>query len=357
MAELRALIGQVARTEATVLVTGPSGSGKELAARAIHEASPRASGPFVALNCGAVPRELLESELFGHERGSFTGAHAARIGRFEAAAGGTLFLDEIGDMPLEMQVVLLRVLEERRFERVGSTRPVVADVRVVSATHRDLEAAVVAGRFREDLFYRLNVFPVAMPALGERRGDIPELVRHFAGALGPDRAPRFTLAALRRMAMHDWPGNVRELRNFIERAAIRFPASEFGEAEADALLQRTAPAVRVVDAERAALMNAVNALAFPSVPAVSGPTESAPGHPAFAAIVPASVLADGPLDLKSSLGELERAFIECALERSGGVVANAARLLGFQRTTLVEKMRRMDFRRPSDAERCTGIAA
>ena len=343
MGELRAVIAQVARTEATVLVTGPSGSGKELAARAIHDASPRAAGPFVALNCGAVPRELLESELFGHERGAFTGAQAQRIGRFEAAAGGTLFLDEIGDMPLDMQVALLRVLEDKRFERVGSTRPMVADVRVVAATHRDLAAAVSAGRFREDLYYRLNVFPVEMPALAARKADIPELVRHFLRPLPSGTAPRFTLPALRRMSAHDWPGNVRELRNFIERAAIRFPDCDVGEAEAETLLTRATPQSRAVDPERAALMQAVAALAVPSP--VLPPASEPLGHPAFAAIVPDAVLGDGAVDLRAALNELERAFILAALDRAGGVVADAARLLGYQRTTLVEKMRRMEFRR------------
>ncbi|MDT7933945.1 MAG: sigma 54-interacting transcriptional regulator [Sphingomonadaceae bacterium] len=239
MRELRALIDEVAPVEATVLVTGPSGSGKELAARAIHAASPRARGPFVAVNCGAIPRELLESELFGHEKGAFTGAQAQRIGRFEAAAGGTLFLDEIGEMPLDMQVALLRVLEERRFERVGSTRMIEADVRIVAATHRDLETAILAGRFREDLFYRLCVFPIAMPALADRRDDIPVLVRHFARALGPTRAPRFTPEALARLAAHDWPGNVRELRNLVERAAIRWAGREVDAAGVDAALGLT----------------------------------------------------------------------------------------------------------------------
>jgi sigma-54 specific flagellar transcriptional regulator A len=239
MRELRALIDEVAPTEATVLVTGPSGSGKELAARAIHAASPRAQGPFVAVNCGAIPRELLESELFGHEKGAFTGAQSQRVGRFEAAAGGTLFLDEIGEMPMDMQVGLLRVLEERRFERVGSTRAIEADVRIVAATHRDLETAILVGRFREDLFYRLCVFPIAMPSLADRRDDIPALVRHFARALGPARAPRFTSEALARLAAHDWPGNVRELRNVVERAAIRWAGREVDAAGAEAALGLT----------------------------------------------------------------------------------------------------------------------
>ena len=219
MTELRALLAQVGRTEASVLITGPSGSGKELAARALHAASPRSRGPFVALNCGAIPRELLESELFGHERGAFTGAHQMRVGKFEAAAGGTLFLDEIGDMPLDMQVALLRVIEEWRFERIGSAKSQVANVRIVSATHRDPGMAILAGRFREDLYYRLNVFPIQIPALTERREDVTDLIEHFTAPLGA-RAPMFADDGIARLVAHDWPGNVRELRSAVFRAVV-----------------------------------------------------------------------------------------------------------------------------------------
>jgi len=329
MADLRALLAQVGASEASVLVTGPSGSGKELAARAIHAASPRARGPFVALNCGAIPRELLESELFGHERGAFTGAHATRIGKFEAAAGGTLFLDEIGDMPLDMQVALLRVLEERRFERIGSARAQVADVRIVSATHRDLETAIAAGRFREDLYYRLNVFPIAMPSLAERREDVPELIAHFAAMLG-ERAPVFAPEAIHRLIAHDWPGNVRELRNFVERAAIRAMGRPLGVPEVEASLYRP-----VADALGAALR------------AVAAPPRLAPARASavFPGIEPARLLANGGFDLRAAMGNLERSFIEAALAASDDVVADAARVLHMQRTTLVEKMRRFDVRR------------
>jgi len=329
MAELRALLAEVGRSEASVLIGGPSGSGKELAARAVHAASPRAKGPFVAINCGAIPRDLLESELFGHERGAFTGAHSTRVGRFEAAEGGTLFLDEIGDMPLDMQVSLLRVLEERRFERIGSARSQVANVRVVSATHRNLEEAIAANKFREDLYYRLNVFPIAMPSLAQRQSDVPELVEHFAAAFGVERAPRFTYAGMARLSAHEWPGNVRELRNFVERAAIRFAGREMGIAEVDAALHRAPRTVEV--SNTVAVPAAANRVANP-----------------FAAVDPARVLAAGPFDLRDALGHLERAFIAQALSASQDIVADAARLLGLQRTTLVEKMRRLDLQRAGD---------
>ena len=366
MEEVRATLAQVAPTDAPVLLMGPSGSGKELAARAIHALSARAEGPFIALNCGAVPRELLESELFGHERGAFTGAQVARIGRFEAAEGGTLFLDEIGEMPLDMQVALLRVLEERTFERVGSTHLRRADVRIVAATHRDLPAHIAAGRFREDLWWRLSVFPVSMPPLAARVQDIPALVATFAARLPPERRPRFTPAAMVRLMDHGWPGNVRELRNLVERAAIRFPGALLDPAAVERLLGRALGAAGETDVavrERAALWSATGALG-PAAPL------SARGRPAARAsaarpggppperdtdamrpvatlpdIDAAAVLARGPCDLRGSLTELERQFIEAALAHSRHVVADAARMLGLQRTTLVEKMRRLGLMR------------
>jgi sigma-54 specific flagellar transcriptional regulator A len=369
MADVRATLAQVAPTDAPVLLMGPSGSGKELAARAVHALSARAEGPFVALNCGAVPRELLESELFGHERGAFTGAQSARVGRFEAAEGGTLFLDEIGEMPLDMQVALLRVLEERAFERVGSTVLRRADVRIVAATHRDLPAQIAAGRFREDLWWRLSVFPVPMPPLAARAQDVPELVAAFVDRFAPERRPRFTPAAMVRLMDHEWPGNVRELRNVIERAAIRGPGALLDPDAVDALIGRVrsfGPAAN----ERAALWSAAGALGLATGPmargrpagrAIASPADGSPSWPVWPAaasradgqaslaalpeIDAAAVLARGPCDLRGSLSELERQFIEAALAHSRNIVADAARLLGLQRTTLVEKMRRMGLAR------------
>jgi two-component system NtrC family response regulator len=214
------MLGRVAPTETTVLILGESGTGKELIARAIHANSPRASGPFMAVNCAAIPEHLLESELFGHVKGAFTGAIRDRVGKFEAAEGGTIFLDEIGEMRPELQVKILRCLEERTLERVGDNRPIRVDVRILAATNKDLTKAIQAGEFREDLYYRLNVVPLSIPPLRERRGDIRPLAQHFLKRLGA--SPRLTIApdAFRAMETHEWPGNVRELENALERAMI-----------------------------------------------------------------------------------------------------------------------------------------
>ena len=220
---VRRAVAQVAPTDATVLLLGETGTGKELVARAVHEASPRRSHEFVPVSCAALAPSLIASELFGHEAGAFTGALKRRIGRFEQAAGGTLFLDEVGEMPADAQAMFLRALQERVIERVGSGEPVPVDVRIVAATNRDLAAEVAAGRFRADLFYRLNVFPIALPPLRDRRSDIPDLALHFLALFGTkhgrsiERIRNDTLASLQ---AHDWPGNVRELQNVIERAVI-----------------------------------------------------------------------------------------------------------------------------------------
>ena len=216
---LRRLISTIANSAATVLITGESGTGKELLARSLHEQSDRLGGSFVPINCSAIPKELLESELFGHRKGSFTGAVADRIGRFELAHGGTIFLDEIGDMSLDMQVKLLRVLQERVIDPVGSTRQIPIDVRVIAATHRDLETEIQAGRFREDLYYRLNVLPVVTPPLRERPQDIPELLNFYASHYksAQVQAIRFNPAFLDALVNYAWPGNVRELTNLMDR--------------------------------------------------------------------------------------------------------------------------------------------
>jgi len=213
----------VAPTDSTVLITGETGTGKELIASAIHKRSKRSARPLIRVNCAAIPPSLIASELFGHEKGAFTGALQRRLGRFESADGGTIFLDEIGDLPSETQVALLRVLQEREFERVGNSQPVAIDVRVVAATNRDLDAAVAAGAFREDLFYRLNVFPIRVPALRERKDDIPMLVEYLVERYGKRTGKKFrhitkkTLAAFK---AYDWPGNIREMQNVVERAVI-----------------------------------------------------------------------------------------------------------------------------------------
>jgi DNA-binding NtrC family response regulator len=306
IAAIRAEVAKVADSQASVLITGPSGSGKDVVARLLHEQSSRANQPFVALNCAAVPADLLESELFGHEQGAFTGAIKARAGRFEAAHGGTLFLDEVGDMAPAMQAKLLRALETRVVERVGGMLPVAVDVRVIAATSVDLAAAIADGRFRADLLYRLDVIHITMPALNERPGDVPLLVDHFVAR--SSARLRFTTAAMDTLSRQAWPGNVRELRNLVERAAVHHAGETIG-CEALSHLLR-ARALQVVPTPP---------------PAVTPP--------------PPQLGPDG-VDLKQLLADLEISYIREALVLTGGTIARTARLLGLQRTTLIEKMRR-----------------
>ncbi|MAU92507.1 MAG: sigma-54-dependent Fis family transcriptional regulator [Gammaproteobacteria bacterium TMED182] len=309
MRGMRDLVAQVASSDATVLVVGETGTGKELVARSIHELSARSGGPFVPVNCGAIPAELLESELFGHEKGAFTGAIATRQGRFEMAAGGTLFLDEIGDMPLDMQVKLLRVLQERTFERVGSTTMLKADVRIIAATHQNLEALVEAQKFRMDLFYRLDVFPIRTPPLRDRVSDIALLIAHQLTQLPEADGLALTDAAVQRLEQYPWPGNVRELMNLVERLTILH-------------------AGQVVDVQQLP-----EKYRFGSESALS---EQA-GSP--------DRLPDEGVDLKDHIARMEMQLIQEALDRENGVVAKAAALLGLQRTTLVEKMKKLGIQR------------
>ncbi|MBI4984830.1 MAG: nif-specific transcriptional activator NifA [Rhodocyclales bacterium] len=289
-------VRMVSKWNTTVLLRGETGTGKELIANAIHYHSPRSRGPYVRLNCASLPENLLESELFGHEKGAFTGAVAARQGRFEAANGGTLFLDEIGEISPAFQAKLLRVLQEGELERVGGSRTLKVDVRVIAATHRDLEAAVDAGSFREDLYYRLNVMPILLPALRERPEDVPDLARHLAERIGGMQGRRLTLteAAIRRLTQYAWPGNVRELENCLERAAVM---SESGAIDADLIR---------IDRLRDAAPAAATA------PAVAAMTSA----PATAAVDATDLNLD------------ERARVVAALEQAGWVQARAARLLG-----------------------------
>jgi sigma-54 specific flagellar transcriptional regulator A len=343
MQELRTIVRQVAPTNAAVLLSGPSGSGKEVVARAVHAESRRSGKPFVAVNCGAIPRELLESELFGHEKGSFTGAISQRRGRFEEANCGTLFLDEIGDMPFDMQVKLLRVLEERTIQRVGGNGEIPVDVRIICATHRDIEAAIDAGGFREDLYYRLSVFPIDVPALAERRDDVPQLVRHFL-AQRPDgeRSVRFSAAAMQRLVRHDWPGNVRELRNVVERACILFGGQTMSVDQVEQTLCRRHR--RAKAAERMLILEEMRQarLPVPYLQAVdSAPVPALSGDPIdLEAIVAETVDLQGPIDLRTIVADIENRYITEALRAAEGVVAEAARLLSMKRTTLIEKMRK-----------------
>jgi sigma-54 specific flagellar transcriptional regulator A len=338
VAAVNRLIQQVAPYDSTVLILGESGTGKEIAARAIHAASPRRQRPFVAVNCGAIPAELLESELFGHEKGSFTGAITTRKGRFEIAEGGTLFLDEIGDMSLPMQVKLLRVLQERIYERVGSNYSSECDVRIIAATHRNLEESIVRGTFRGDLFYRLNVFPIEMPTLASRIEDLPALIDSFIAQSAGRGRPRLRMLpeTLEALANYAWPGNIRELSNLIERLAILCPERPVGIGDLPA---RYRPA-DWVEPEPAPVVE-------PLVPQLVETSEEIEDD----TVLPAAVWnneADAPtrlpengVDLRAHLTHIERSLISQALQRSGGTVAHAARLLSLRRTTLVEKLRKL----------------
>jgi len=324
---VRELIKQVAGTDASVLISGESGTGKEVVARNLHRLSQRRDHPFVPINCGAIPAELLESELFGHEKGAFTGATSTRQGRFEIAEGGTLFLDEIGDMPLDMQVKLLRVLQERSFERVGSHKNIKSNVRIVAATHQNLDKLVAEGRFRMDLFYRLNVFPVEIPPLRERSGDVPVLIEGYLNRLGlEDReVPRLSDCAMECLSRYYWPGNVRELFNLLERLAILHPDKP----------------VRWFDLPDKFRPN--QELFVEQLEAADEVSEKLPGTAPGSIVLPA-----GGIDLKPHLADIESSLMAQALAQSDWVVARAAKLLNLQRTTLVEKIRKFELRRPEE---------
>ena len=345
------LIRQVAEHDSTVLILGESGTGKEVAAHAVHDLSPRRQRPFVAVNCGAIPAELLESELFGHERGAFTGAVSARKGRFEIAEGGTLFLDEIGDMSPTMQVKLLRVLQERVFERVGNHVPMRCNVRIIAATHRNLEESIVRGTFREDLFHRLNVFPVEMPALRARIEDLPLLVRDFiAHNIAEGRGQvQLTPRSLAALSLHRWPGNVRELGNLIERLSIvrggriaevgdlplKYRPADFNP-ESETSFSRTEelPIFEEIPAFDELSQYLTEEQPETIVDPAPAPTETKKSSDN-------SFLPESGLDLRAHLLTIERSLITQALDRTGGTVAHAARLLHLRRTTLVEKLRKL----------------
>lgn len=307
--QLKELIIKVANTDTTVLILGESGSGKEVVANALHQLSNRQKQPFVPVNCGAIPAELLESELFGHEKGAFTGAISARQGRFELAKGGTLFLDEIGDMPLAMQVKLLRVLQERVFERVGSNHSKVTDARLIAATHQDLENRIDENKFREDLYYRLNVFPIQMPALRQRPEDLPALINDLTLQLKNKNKAQVMLTdkAINTLQEYPWPGNIRELANLIERLVVLYPNQLVDEPALPEKYKKKQTTTTTPQAEQEALMQAYQADAF---------------------------------DLKNHLTHLERQYIEDALSSCNHIVAHAAKKLSLRRTTLVEKMRK-----------------
>ncbi len=300
------MIKKVAETDLTVLVRGESGTGKELVAQALHYRSARRDRPFIAVNCAAISRELVESELFGHEKGAFTGADARRVGKFEAAAGGTIFLDEIGDMPLETQAKVLRVLQERLLERVGGNQPIPLDVRVVAATHRDLETEVEAGRFREDLYYRLRVVTIELPPLRERRHDLPALVDRFLDLIAERlKRPKKALseAALNKLHEHNWPGNIRELRNVIEQAAVL----------------ASGPAIAAEDIE----LGRKRGKDKKATPETNLPFSEAK---------------------KQAVDEFERAYLVKALEAHDGNISRTAEAIGMVRQSLQQKLRELGIR-------------
>ena len=399
---LRELIQTLAASSSTALVTGESGTGKELVAQALHAQGPRASGPFVPINCGAIPRELIESELFGHRKGTFTGAVADRLGRFELAHGGTLFLDEIGDLPMDMQVKLLRVLQERCILPVGASREVPVDVRVVAATHKNLEAEVAAGRFREDLYYRINVLPITTTALRERPDDIAALLQFYAEkhTLPGNRPLKFSPDMLQLLQAYAWPGNVRELSNLVDRFSTLFPSqtlqvqtvpacmmpSGLAALQAQRLSQMPTPALPQTLFSAATAPPAAAGLSEPSwTPATTAATDSPWGdsdplshlfsssdsvspvatasRPAFApmplsasndemsSVEEVILLAQGiqtlppdGISLKQHLIDIERNLIEQALNRTQGNVSQTAKLLQLQRTTLIEKINKYELR-------------
>ncbi|MEY3042742.1 MAG: Nitrogen assimilation regulatory protein [Pseudomonadota bacterium] len=330
---LRSLIDQVAQSTATLLIRGESGTGKEVVARLVHAQSPRAGAPFVPVNCGAIPSDLLESELFGHRKGAFTGALADRLGRFQLANGGTLFLDEIGDMPPYMQVKLLRVLQERQVEPVGGSSPEKVDVRVVAATHRDLEKAVADGSFREDLYYRLNVIPVEVPALRDRLEDLPLLAEYLAAVHAPATGEPITLSEgfLAMLARHDWPGNVRELSNLLQRFSTLYPGVCL---EPELIPPSLLPqGLLPRDGDEGPLRAPEDPIGL-----LFG---KAPGNAVEAAIMAGQGWGAFPeegVSLREQLAEFESTLIARALEAAGNNVSQAARLLKVQRTTLIEKI-------------------
>lgn len=367
---VRDMIGTLANSSSTVLITGESGTGKELAAQALHLQGQRKASQFVPINCGAIPKDLIESELFGHIKGAYTGALTDRRGRFEMADGGTLFLDEVGELPLDMQVKLLRCLQERSVVPLGSNRAIPFDVRIVAATNRDLDDEVAAGRFREDLYYRLNVLPLKLAPLRERRDDIPALLEHFSCKFAQEGvAPvHFAPDLLDALQRYDWPGNIRELSNLVDRFSTLFAGQQLHLHSIPAwLLPKgmvaengvawTPKPVRPAEPEPDILLMVQgisgDGLACNSTPekrsqdwlgtsSVAMPMQDAPGG---RAVLPA----DG-LSLKDHLMDIERDYIQQALQRSQGNVSKAARLLCLQRTTLIEKINKLGLKDPAEID-------
>ena len=324
------VVARTAGSQSTVMIYGESGTGKELIARALHMNSPRASKPFIAVNCGAIPQELLEGELFGYEKGSFTGAVNTRIGRMELANHGTIFFDEIGDMPTSLQVKLLRVLAEREIDRIGSTKPIPIDLRVITATHRNLEESIQEGSFREDLFYRLNVIPINLPPLRERKPDIPLLANHFLKQFNGTAKPKtISDETMEFLVNYSWPGNIRELANFIERMVVLSIGSTITPCDLPEKVLGDTPKEKWQPLE-----------------------EDEEGNPAQ--ILQQSLrqsfhvgIPEEGINLKKIVEEFEKELLLEALEKTGWVKNKAANLLGLNRTTLVEKLKKMKITTPA----------
>ncbi len=325
------IVEKAAASDSTVMIFGESGTGKELIARALHQNSKREKKPFIAVNCGAIPQELLESELFGYEKGAFTGASQTRIGRLELANGGTVFLDEIGDMPAALQVKLLRVLAEKEIDRLGGNKPVKVNVRFITATHRNLEDAIKDGKFREDLYYRLNIIPIAIPPLRDRKSDIPLLVQHFLKKCNESQGKQPKIISdetTQLLANYSWPGNIRELGNFVERMVVLsvgenitprdLPEKVLGEVPRESLPALEKPGFELSPNEM--LQNGLKQSFFIGLP-------------------------EGGINLKNAVEEFERGLITEALEKTNWVKNKAASLLELNRTTLVEKIKKMNLKR------------
>jgi DNA-binding NtrC family response regulator len=325
------IVGRAASSQSTVMIYGESGTGKELIARALHLNSPRASKPFIAVNCAAIPHDLLESELFGYEKGSFTGAINTRVGRMELANQGTIFLDEIGDMPPNLQVKLLRVLAEREIDRIGSTKSIPIDIRVITATHRNLETAIEEGRFREDLYYRLNIIPINLPPLRDRKTDIPLLATHFLKQCNGAGSPK-TISddAMNVLINYSWPGNIRELANFVERMVVLSIGSTINPRDLPDKVLGEVPKEKWIPLDK------------------GSETEGNPAQmlqqslkQSFHVGIP-----DEGINLKKIVEDFEKELLIEALEKTGWVKNKAATLLSLNRTTLVEKLKKLKISNP-----------
>ena len=335
--ELKRLMSVVAPTGSSALVLGPTGSGKELVAKGIHSASGR-KGPLISVNCAAIPTELLESELFGHEKGAFTGADKSRAGRFEQSSGGTLFLDEIGDMPLSLQSKLLRALENKTIQRVGGDKEIKIDLRLICATHQNIEKYVEDGKFRADLYFRINVFPIIVPNLAERIVDLPVIVNFMLTDLKSqgENIPEFDQSAFQELGRYNWPGNIRELRNVIERASVLFPNQNItGKNVLENLLRLKVPDPQI---EKNAMWEATSNLSFENEEEIDNNSSPPLPHPSH---YNDWFLYFENIDIRKHLFEVEEVLIKAAIEKNNGHITKASECLRLNRTTLIEKMKKL----------------